>query len=85
MVFFTTPELMEIGGLPFVSPHEKPTRLESLRYYRRVTDSYGLDVHFEEPVASLKRGSDGSVATGASSCRRICSIYRWSMCSLASV
>ena len=26
MVFFTTPELLEIGGLPFVSPHEKPTR-----------------------------------------------------------
>ena len=26
MVFFTTPELLEIGGLPFVSPYEKPTR-----------------------------------------------------------
>ena len=32
MVFFTTPELLEIGGLPFVTPYEKPTRLESLRY-----------------------------------------------------
>ena len=30
MVFFTTPELLEIGGLPFVSPHEKPTRMEAL-------------------------------------------------------
>lgn len=59
MVFFTTPELMEIGGLPFVSPHEKPTRLEALRYYRRVTDTYGLDVRFEEPVTSLTKGSDG--------------------------
>ena len=37
MVFFTTPELLEIGGVPFVSPYEKPTRHESLRYYRRVT------------------------------------------------
>jgi thioredoxin reductase (NADPH) len=55
MVFFTTPELMEIGGLPFVSPHEKPTRLEALRYYRRVTDTYALDVHFEERVTSLVR------------------------------
>ncbi len=36
MVFFTTPELLEIGGLPFVSPYEKPTRQEALRYYRRV-------------------------------------------------
>ena len=36
MVFFTTPELLEIGGMPFVSPYDKPTRLEALRYYRRV-------------------------------------------------
>ncbi|MDE2907545.1 MAG: NAD(P)-binding domain-containing protein, partial [Acidobacteriota bacterium] len=34
MVFFTTPELLEIGGLPFVSPRDKPTRDETLRYYR---------------------------------------------------
>ena len=40
MVFFTTPELMEIGGMPFVSPYDKPTRLEALRYYRRVSDAY---------------------------------------------
>jgi len=59
MVFFTTPELMEIGGLPFVSPHEKPTRLEALRYYRRVTDTYKLDVRFDEPVTALRRDSDG--------------------------
>ncbi len=30
MVFFTTPELLEIGGLPLVSPFEKPTRIEAL-------------------------------------------------------
>ena len=44
MVFFTTPELLEIGGLPFVSPYEKPTRQEALRYYRRVADTFELDV-----------------------------------------
>ncbi len=59
MVFFTTPELMEIGGLPFVSPNDKPGRLEALRYYRRVTETYKLDVRFEEPVTSLTRGADG--------------------------
>ena len=48
MVFFTTPELMEIGGLPFVSPHDKPSRMEALRYYRRVTDTYKLDIVFDE-------------------------------------
>ncbi len=66
MVFFTTPELMEIGGLPFVSPHEKPTRLEALRYYRRVTDTYALDVRFEEPVTNLVRDPDhGFMVTSA--------------------
>ena len=42
MVFFTTPELLEIGGLPLVTPYDKPTRLEALRYYRRVVDTYDL-------------------------------------------
>ena len=36
MIFFTTPELLEIGGMPFVSPYQKPTRMEALKYYRRV-------------------------------------------------
>lgn len=55
MVFFTTPELMEIGGMPFVSPYEKPTRLEALRYYRRVTDALQLDVIFDEAVVAIAR------------------------------
>ena len=59
MVFFTTPELLEIGGVPFVSPYEKPTRQEALKYYRRVTDSFGLDVRFGEAVVDLKRRADG--------------------------
>src|SRR4026209_2902823 len=33
MVFFTTPELLEIGGLPLTSPYDKPTRAEALQYY----------------------------------------------------
>jgi len=53
MVFFTTPELMEIGGLPFVSPHEKPTRAEALRYYRRVVETYDLDIAFDTPVTAI--------------------------------
>ncbi len=59
MVFFTTPELLEIGGFPFVSPHEKPTRQEALKYYRRVTDACGLDVSLREQVTSLTRRPDG--------------------------
>jgi thioredoxin reductase (NADPH) len=60
MVFFTTPELLEIGGIPFVSPYEKPTRQEALRYYRRVTDTFGVDVALQEAVTGLGRFDDGT-------------------------
>src|SRR5262245_30459668 len=53
MVFFTTPELLEIGGLPFVSPYEKPTRAEALMYYRKVVDAYDLQIAFNEQVVSI--------------------------------
>jgi thioredoxin reductase (NADPH) len=53
MVFFTTPELLEIGGMPFVSPYEKPTRAEALKYYRKVVDAYDLQITFEETVLSV--------------------------------
>ncbi len=62
MVFFTTPELLEIGGVTFVSPYEKPTRQEALKYYRRVTDSFGLDVRLGEAVTGLARRPDGLFA-----------------------
>lgn len=62
MVFFTTPELLEIGGLPFVSPYDKPTRHEALRYYRRVADAFELDVALFEPVTSVTRQADGLLA-----------------------
>jgi thioredoxin reductase (NADPH) len=58
MVFFTTPELLEIGGLPFISPYEKPTRAESLKYYRKVADTYDLRIAFEERVLSIQREAD---------------------------
>jgi len=53
MVFFTTPELLEIGGLPFTSPFEKPTRAEALNYYRKVVDRYDLLIAYEETVLSI--------------------------------
>ena len=59
MVFFTTPELLEIGGLPLTSPNDKPTRLEALRYYRRVVDAYGLQISFHETVTAIER--DGAI------------------------
>ena len=64
MIFFTTPELLEVGGLPFVSPYEKPTRAEALRYYRRVVETFDLQIALEEHVVSISREADG--AGGAS-------------------
>jgi bacillithiol disulfide reductase len=59
MVFFTTADLLEIGGLPFVTPYEKPTQSEGLKYYRRVTETCGLSVALGEEVTSLRRAEDG--------------------------
>ena len=53
MVFFTTPELMEIGGLPLTTPFDKPTRAEALRYYRKVVDVFQLQVSLFEEVLSI--------------------------------
>ncbi len=59
MTFFTTPELLEIGDLPFVCEREKPNRIEALKYYRRVADTYNLHINQYEKVLSVK-GSDGA-------------------------
>ena len=61
MVFFTTPELLEIGGLPLVSPYDKPTRLEALRYYRRVVDTYQLQICYHEEVLDIERDEEEGV------------------------
>ena len=58
MVFFTTPELLEIGNLPLVCGAEKPTRNESLKYYRKAAEHYGLELRLFERVTRIE-GSDG--------------------------
>src|SRR5580692_2922343 len=59
MTFFTTPELLEIGNMPFSSPNQKPTRSEALEYYRKVAEHYKLDVRQYQNVDSVA-GSDGA-------------------------
>jgi thioredoxin reductase (NADPH) len=61
MVFFTTPDLLEIGGLPFVTPYEKPTGAEALKYYRRVCDTYQVELALGEEVTSLRAEDSGFV------------------------
>ena len=53
MVFFTTPELLEIGDIPMTSLGEKPTRAEALKYYRRVAQHYRLDIRQYERVEAI--------------------------------
>lgn len=55
MVFFTTPELMEIGGMPLTTPYDKPTRAEALQYYRKVTDAFKLNVSLHEEVLTIEQ------------------------------
>ena len=54
MVFFTTPELLEIGGLPLTTPYDKPTRAEALLYYRKVVDTFQLQVSLFEQVTAIQ-------------------------------
>jgi len=58
MTFFTTPELLEIGDLPFTTAHQKPTREEALEYYRKVAEHYRLPVAQYQWVKTVN-GRDG--------------------------
>ena len=53
MEFFSTPELLEIGGHPFPTAHYKPLREEALDYYRRVAQAEDLPLRLYERVLSL--------------------------------
>src|SRR5580700_6760391 len=59
MVFFTTPELLEIGDLPLVSATEKPVRTEALKYYRKAAEHYELELRLFERVVRVD-GQDGN-------------------------
>src|SRR3982751_1277307 len=58
LVFFTTPELLEIGDIPMTSLNEKPGRTGGLKEYRRGADHYKLNVHQYEKGVGFE-GSDG--------------------------
>ncbi len=59
MTFFSTPEKIEIGGVPFITSNEKPTRRDGLLYYRRVTEHFGLDARPGEEAAAVLRRPEG--------------------------
>lgn len=55
MTFFSTPELLEIGGIPFTTPNEKPTRLEALNYYRNAALRNHVRVQSYTAVTSIRK------------------------------
>jgi len=59
LTFFSTPERLEIGGVPFTCAGEKPTRREGLQYYRRVVERRGLTVRPYEEVTRIERAAGG--------------------------
>jgi thioredoxin reductase (NADPH) len=58
MVFFTTPELLEIGDIPMTCATEKPTRVDALKYYRKTVEHFDLDLRLYEAVTTVE-GHDG--------------------------
>ncbi len=68
LTFFTTPELLEIGNIPMTAVRDKPSRGEALKYYRRVTSYYQLDIHQYEQVNSII-GEDGCFVINSTDCR----------------
>ena len=55
LVFFSTPELLEIADVPFVTAGGKPTRSEVIHYYRRLTEHFRLEVRLYEAAERIER------------------------------
>ena len=68
MAFFSTPELLEIGGIPFTSSSMRPTRADGLEYYIKVAEYFKLQINlFEEVISVRKAGQSFEVKTSKSS------------------
>src|ERR1700761_2980001 len=63
MTFFSTSEKLEIGGIPFVTISNKPTRAEALEYYRRVATSNHLPINLFEEVTHVQKDNDVFIIT----------------------
>lgn len=60
MTFFSTPDKLEIGNVPFMSLNAKPTRAEAIEYYRRVTQLHQLNIKLFESVEKTERLPNGT-------------------------
>jgi len=74
MTFFSTSQNLEIGGIPFISHSDKPTRREALEYYRRLMETYDLDISFRERVVKADSTDGGYLVhtdRGSYECKNI--------------
>lgn len=59
MIFFSTPELLELDNIPFTTPNTRPTRVEALQYYRKVVEHKKLSLALYTRVMSVQREGEG--------------------------
>ncbi len=59
MTFFSTPELLELGAMPFTTPNVRPTRAEAIEYYRGVVRRGELRLSLNNRVHGVE-GSKGA-------------------------
>ncbi len=71
MIFFSTPELLEIGGVPLIISAEKPARADLLKYYRLVVEHYDLNINLFEEVLAV-RGEHNNFEIETSEARHRC-------------
>jgi thioredoxin reductase (NADPH) len=58
MTFFSSSKLLEIGDVPFIAHGDKPTRREALEYFRRVQETWDLNIHYYERVENVDKNRD---------------------------
>lgn len=58
MTFFSTPELLELDDIPFITGSVRPTRAEALHYYRRVAQYRELNMRLHTQVAAIRKRND---------------------------
>ena len=60
LTWFSTPEMLEIGGVPFAVSTTRPTRVDTLNYYQRVARYFKLDIRYYDAVKSVSKREHGS-------------------------
>ena len=58
MGFFTTRDKLEIAGIPFGIPDDKPSRRQALAYYQGVARQHRLPLALHEDVLEIRRDAE---------------------------